>query len=111
MKKTATILAILCLVAVLPARAEGQADTTSLPKLWTKGLSTQIGFSQMSLTNWAAGGQGSISLDAYVDGIANYKKDRFIWDNELQLGYGFIQQFDGSKLKKSDDRIILDSKF
>src|SRR5574344_2217370 len=31
------------------------------PKYWTKGMLTQLGFSQVSLTNWAAGGTGSRS--------------------------------------------------
>lgn len=107
------VVATLLLTIALPAMAEEQtpADTTKVPSYWKKGLLTQVGFSQLSLTNWAAGGTGSLSLNTYLDGYTNYKKDKIIWNNELQLGYGFIQQFDGTKLKKSDDRIILDSKF
>lgn len=114
MKKIIVFAATIVFACAFSAPAfadEAAADTAKAPVFWTKGLSTEVGFSQMSLTNWAAGGQGSLSLNAYVDGIANYKKERFIWDNELQLGYGFIQHFDGTGLKKSDDRIILDSKF
>lgn len=104
----ATLLALACLVQL------GAQETQPAPKdtsYWTKGLVTQIGFSQLSLTNWAAGGYGSISLNTYMDGYSNYAKDRLAWDNEIQMGFGFIQQFDGDKKpKKSDDRLILDSK-
>ncbi len=87
------------------------ADTIVAPKpqYWTKSLTTQIGFSQLSLTNWAAGGYGSISLNTFAAANANYKRDKLIWDNQLQVGYGFIQSFDDG-YKKSDDRLILDSK-
>lgn len=77
---------------------------------WKKGISTTIGFSQLSLTNWAAGGAGQLTLNAFADFYADMTKDRFIWSNELQAGYGFIESFD-TGYKKSDDRLILDSKF
>ena len=32
------------------------------PKFWTIGLLDEIGFSQVSLTNWAAGGEGSVAV-------------------------------------------------
>ena len=77
---------------------------------WKKGLITQVGFSQLSLTNWSAGGSGSISLNTYFDAYGNMEKGKLFWDNEAQLGYGFIRSFDDAYPKKSDDRIILDSK-
>ena len=77
---------------------------------WKRGILTQIGFSQLSLTNWAAGGSGSVSLNAYLDIYADYKKEKHLWANDLQLGYGFIQSFEDG-YKKSDDRIIFDSKY
>ena len=107
-----TFAALLCLT-VVPALAQEApaADTTAkAPSNWTKGLLTQVGFSQLSLTNWAAGGVGSISLNTYLDGYTNYKKDKYLWNNELQMGYGFIQNFEDG-YKKSDDRLIFDSKF
>ena len=77
---------------------------------WKKGISTTIGFSQLSLTNWAAGGAGQLTLNTYADFYADMTKGRFLWANELQAGYGFIESFD-TGFKKSDDRLIFDSKF
>src|SRR5574344_22350 len=79
------------------------------PRYWTKGMLTQLGFSQVSLTNWAAGGTGSVAMNAYVNINNNYAKDHIFWDNRLQLSFGFIQSFDRG-YRKSDDKIILDSK-
>ena len=90
--------------------AEPAADTTKPKAVWNKGIATTIGFSQLSLTNWAAGGAGQLTLNTYADLYANLTKGKFIWENELQAGYGFIESFD-TGYKKSDDRLILDSKF
>ena len=80
------------------------------PKFWTRGMLTQLGFSQVSLTNWAAGGSGSVALNSYVNTHANYAKGSMFWDNRAQLSYGFIQSFDEG-YKKSNDKIVLDSKW
>lgn len=80
------------------------------PTFWTNSLLSQLNFSQTSLTNWAAGGNSSIALGGYVDARANYKKKDLIFENRLQLGYGFVKTF-GDIFKKTDDRVILDSKF
>lgn len=80
------------------------------PSNWTNTLVSQLNFSQISLTNWAAGGKSSLSLNAYVDFRANYKKNKTIFENRLQAGYGFIKTF-GDIYKKSDDRIVIDSKW
>lgn len=80
------------------------------PKFWTNGILTEMGFSQVSLTNWAAGGSGSIALNSYVNAHANYAKGEMYWDNRGQFSYGFIQSFEDG-YRKSDDKIVLDSKW
>ncbi|MBO7268756.1 MAG: DUF3078 domain-containing protein [Bacteroidales bacterium] len=80
------------------------------PKFWTKGMLTELGFSQISLTNWAAGGSGSLALNSYVNAHANYAKGDMFWDNRGQLSYGFVQSFQDG-YRKSDDKIVLDSKW
>ena len=79
-------------------------------KFWKKGLLTELGFSQVSLTNWAAGGSGSISMNAYFNGHMDYAKGGMFWENRLQVGYGFVQSFDEG-YRKSDDKFIIDSKW
>ncbi|MBR5056332.1 MAG: DUF3078 domain-containing protein, partial [Bacteroidales bacterium] len=60
---------------------------------------------------WAAGGSGSIALNTFIDTYADFEKGKTIWFNELQMGYGFIESFDDTGFKKSDDRLIFDSKW
>lgn len=97
---------------------ETAVDTSSKepPKYWTNGILTQVGLSQVSLTNWAEGGSANVSLNALVDANANYAKDKMIFENRLKISYGFVQSFeDGTPFReqfsKSDDRIQLDSKW
>ena len=80
------------------------------PKFWTNGMLTELGFSQVSLTNWAAGGSGSVALNSYVNAHANYAKGSMFWDNRIQLSYGFIQSYEEG-YKKSSDKIVIDSKW
>lgn len=80
------------------------------PKFWTTGILDEIGFSQVSLTNWAAGGTGSVALNAYVNAMANYSKGKMYWENRLQMEYGFVKSFDLG-YRKSNDKVILDSKW
>lgn len=81
------------------------------PKYWTKGISTQIGFSQVGITQWADGANQSLSFNSFIDAFANYSKDKIIWENRLQLAYGVITDIDDGFTKKTDDNIQLDSKF
>ena len=98
---------------------EAAVDTTEKkepPKYWTNGIMTQIGFSQVSLTNWAEGGSANISLNGLIDANANYAKDKMIFENRLKVSYGFIQSFEkgvplNEQFSKSDDRVQLDSKW
>ena len=79
------------------------------PKYWTKSLKTQINFGQTGLTNWAAGGDNTVSLASYIDGNANFKKNQIFWNNRLQLDYGFIYSSSKPILQKNTDRIYLES--
>ena len=79
------------------------------PKYWTKSLKTQINFGQTGLTNWAAGGDNTVSLAGYVDANGNFKKDAIFWNNRLQLDYGFIYASSKPILQKNTDRIYLES--
>ncbi len=94
-------------IAVAP-EAEKKVEK---PKYWDESLKTNIKFGQTSLTNWAAGGDNTVTLQAFIDGNANYKKNDLFWNNRLQLDYGFVYSSSKPILQKSDDRIYFESKF
>jgi len=78
-------------------------------KNWKTGGTGVITGSQVSLTNWAAGGENSLSLTGALNVFANYKKGTLAWDNTLDFGYGILKQGEKNMIK-SDDKIAFASK-
>ncbi len=86
-------------------------DVPDSLRLWHRGGMCALNFTQASFTNWAAGGENSVSGQALLGFYVNYKKDSTIsWDNSLDLGYGLLRQ-DGGLVKKTDDKIDFTSKY
>ena len=80
-------------------------------KYWSNSLKTNLTVGQTALTNWAAGGDNTASVQAFIDGNANWAKNEMFWNNRLQLDYGFIYTSSKPILQKSADRIYLESKW
>ena len=74
-------------------------------KPWQLGGIISFNGQQVSLTNWAAGGNNSISLGGLANVFAKYKKGKITWDNNLELGYGVIKQGNNKDWWKNDDKI------
>ena len=91
--------------------APAAQEKVEKPKYWTESLKTQVNVGQTSLTNWAAGGDNTISLQGFIDANANWKKNEMFWNNRLQLDYGFLYASSKPILQKSTDRIYLESKW
>lgn len=89
------------LISLFPVAIYAQNDTT----YWKKSGSTSLTFGQTSFSNWAAGGENSVSVIGAFSGKMNYEKNRLTWDNSIDLGYGL--SFQGGDQIKNDDRIIL----
>ena len=82
------------------------ADTL---KYWKKGGITGLNFTQSSFTNWAAGGENAFSATALTSLFANYKKDKWTWDNNLDMAYGLLKS-GNDKARKNEDKIDFTSK-
>lgn len=105
MKKTIlAILAISCSIPVL-AQDAAPADTS-----WKRSGLVGINFTQVNLSNWAAGGENSIAGMAMFKYAANYNDGKNTWDNMIDLAYGLTQKGDESPIK-SDDKIDLSTKY
>ena len=83
------------------------ADTT---QGWKKGGVIAVNLAQTSLTNWAAGGQNSVAVNGIFSAFANYKKNKSVWDNSLDVGYGLLKQGD-KDFRKTDDKFDFLSKY
>src|SRR6056297_870343 len=87
--------------------AQEEADTI---KYWKFNGVSAINFSQVSLTNWAAGGDNSYAFNGLINLSLEYSKDNNDWSNTLDIGYG-IQKQGEQEIRKTDDNIDFTSKY
>lgn len=85
-------------------------EKTDTIQEWKFNGVTSINFSQVSLTNWAAGGENSYAFNGLLNLSANYSKDNNDWANTLDIGYGLQKQGD-QDVRKTDDHIDFVSKY
>jgi len=78
--------------------------------IWKVGGLGSLTFNQVSLTNWAAGGQSSLSLSGLISLSAKYKEKKTSWDSNLDLAFGFLKG-EQSTLQKNDDRLEFNTNF
>ncbi len=109
------LIAILFSSAIFAQITDAEKDlktqNTDTVEGWKKGGLISLNFGQVSLSNWAAGGQNSFSANGLVSLFANYKKDNYTWDNSLDIGYGLLKQGEDSDIMKTDDKIDFASKY
>lgn len=115
MKKIFLLFGMFAGLAIYAQTTEAESDlkaqNADTLEGWKIGGVFGTNFTQVGLSNWAAGGQSSVSINSLFDIYANYKKGKSTWDNNLTLGYGVIQQGEDADWVKSDDRILLNSKY
>lgn len=98
-----TLFLVIVTGIILPAIAQPGIDTT-----WKRGGSLGINLNQVSLSNWAAGGENAVGFNLQFNYFANYRKARHLWNNQLEMDYGLNKtKSDGTK--KTNDKIYLSS--
>ena len=112
MKRNITLQAVLCLILVIPASTFAQEPSTQPDTLiWKKKLNFALNINQASFSsNWKAGGINAFGFNSLFNYVANYKKDRNSWDNNIDLAFGFVNN-EGQGYRKTTDRIYLDTKY
>lgn len=102
MKKGMLIFcALLCVTAL---RAQGGTDTAA----WAKKGVAGVNLSQVSLSNWSAGGDGSVAFDLYLNYSLDYKHAKHLWQNRMELAYG-MNNTSSNGVRKTNDKIYLSS--
>ncbi len=115
MKKLITLLMITLIFTVFAQTTEGE-DTLKKQLAaehtgWKTGGVVSVNFSQAAYSAYyAAGAENSMTLTSLVSVFANYSDGENIWDNNLDLGYGFLKQ-GSADLVKSEDKLDLTSKY
>src|SRR5690554_6169668 len=114
-----SLLSILFLIFTYNLNAQvtdAESDLKKRPedtiKGWKTGGVMSLAFAQTSLTNWASGGQNSLSINGLFSVFAQYKDGKNVWDNSLDMGYGLLGTGDGElEYKKTDDTFDFLSKY
>lgn len=114
------LLLILCIAVTAGAFAEGnpketalfiqEADSAAKDTTWQFNALLGLNFSQSYYSNWASGGQNSVSVTGLARLTLTYAKGKHSWENVLDLAYGQMAQ-DGQPSIKTDDKIDFSSKY
>lgn len=107
MNKKLALLSTLILASSLMLKAQEVPDSLNT---WKFNGVTSINFSQVTLTNWAPGGENSYAFNGLLNLSLNYSKDKNDWANTLDIGYGIQKQGD-QDVRKTDDHIDFLSKY
>lgn len=114
MKKLLLAITLLTTASLSAQVTEAESSLkkakTDTVKSWKKGALFNLGFSQTTLSNWAAGGNSSVSGNGVANFHLDYLNTKESWENTLNLGYG-LQKQDEADLQKTDDNIELTSKY
>ena len=87
-----------------------QTETAEGTSPWTREGNLGLKLTQVSLTNWAAGGDNSVAFDFQGAYQANYKKGQHLWNNRLELAYG-LNRTGEDGTKKANEKIYLNSNY
>jgi len=116
MKKSISfLLGLVLTIMAIAQTTEGEAVLKTKLEAkqsgWAKGGVVNMNFSQAAFsTKWPSGGTNSMTVTSLVSVFANFSDGKNIWDNNLDLGYGF-SKLGSADLVKSDDKIDLTSKY
>jgi hypothetical protein len=119
MKIKLRIIAVILILSAFYSTTFGQVtevektlreQKTDTIQGWKTGGVFSLNLAQTSLTNWAAGGQNSFALNGLLSTFANYKRNKTVWDNSLDIGFGLLKQ-GGTDYMKTDDKLDFVSKY
>ena len=99
----------LCFI-LLNAMLYAQTDSLPTPETdWKRGGTAKLLFNQAAFSEWASGGQNSVSLSFHTDYDLSYTNNGWNWDTKFLGDFG-LTKLSGSKyLRKTNDRFDLQS--
>ncbi len=104
MKKT--LLICLTFLVALTAQSQTTADSVK----WERNGSLGFTFANVGLSNWAGGGESSVSLGTIFNASAIRKATHSTWKNQIDFALGGAKLGD-KDFRKTDDAIILLSQY
>ncbi|MEO0333625.1 MAG: DUF3078 domain-containing protein, partial [Bacteroidota bacterium] len=103
-------LSLLAQVTPDPTALLVPPDTLGGDTVWTTSTTFGLNFNQAAFSdNWTGGAVNSIAFSGLFNYLANYKRDVWSWNNTVDLLFGVVNN-QGQGVRKSQDRVFLDSK-
>lgn len=103
--------ALLCgTLSYSPIHAQIKIEEDTAVRGWKKGGFFTLNLNQVSLTNWAAGGESALSTTALANLYLKYRNKSTYFETVLDAGYGLITT-STQPIRKNEDKIELNSKF
>ena len=109
MRKIITLISLL-FIFILNTDAQIAIVEDTTVNGWIKGGFLALNFNQVSLTNWAAGGESALSSTILGNAFVKYRKNDVYFESVLDAGFGFITT-QSQSLRKNEDKIELNAKF
>ncbi|MEM6719492.1 MAG: DUF3078 domain-containing protein [Bacteroidota bacterium] len=81
----------------------------TIPKGWRSRGNVSFLFNQAAFSNWAAGGENTISGTLGLTYDLNYHQEHWDWDTRIVAAYGLLQTRNSEFTKKTDDRFELNT--
>ncbi|MGY2131243.1 DUF3078 domain-containing protein [Hymenobacter sp. HD11105] len=104
---------LLLLLGPLMAEAQSSDKQAAAPDTvqgWRRRGMGTLNFSQVSLSNWAPGGQSSLSLLALTNVNLHHRRNKRIFDLTGDAVYGLLKA-GPARLRKNDDRLEVNAKY
>lgn len=111
-KHLSPVITLIFLLLSFPIFAQETTPEEDSLKVWQFAGSASLSFSNVGLSNWAGGGENSISVGSILDGKVSRVTDKSTWKTNLNVAYG-VARVGGSEsiFKKTDDQIILNTDY
>jgi hypothetical protein len=87
---------------------EKTEDKDSVKHGWTHSLISTLNLSQVSYTNWAAGGANALAYNLLIDGRSFNEEEHTNWTTNYKFSYGEAR-LANLGLRKTDDKIDIES--
>ena len=99
------LFTMLLSVITMAVCAETKKDS-----VWITNGYAGLKLTQVSFTNWATGGDNAFAFDLQGTYQADYKHNKHIWQNRIELSYG-LNKTKSEITKKTSDKIYLNSNY
>ncbi len=114
MKKVILLVTVCTLFFGIQVHSQSADSVASIvtakDTAWKAGGNVTATFSQAYFDNWASGGENSFALNSRVNLFSRYQLNKVLWENNLDLAYGFTKQ-KSTDFRKNDDLFDFTSQF